>query len=386
MAVSDAKFLTEDSLAHEICVVVGTRPGIIMMAPIIHALARKGIPHFVLHTGQHYSPSMDSELFEDLNLPQPAYHLDNVSTKTTHGGQTAAMIEGCEAAMIERRPRLVLVNGDANTNLAGALAARKLRLGLGHVEAGERSYDWRMPEEHNRRIMDHISDLLFATGEKGAAVLRQEHVQGAIHVTGNTIVDASLNHAPLAVAKSDALDRFGLFPGEFVLMTSHREENVDDPQKLGNILQGAAWTAERLGQPVVFTIHPRTHKRAEQFGLTHLFNAPGLRAVAALRYLDFLQLLVNCRLVLTDSGGVQQEAFIHRKPCVTMRDNTEWTETLRRGNNRLSGADSAERIVACVEEALAADDLAWPSIFGDGKAAERIVDISADFLDAGARA
>ena len=382
MVVVDRKFLSHGSLQREICVVVGTRPGIIMMAPLIHELMRKGVPHFVIHTGQHYSPAMDTELFEDLGLPQPAYHITDVHKKPTHGGQTAVMLEGCETAMIERKPRLVLVNGDANTNLAGALAARKLRLGVGHIEAGERSFDWRMPEEHNRRIVDHISDLLFTTNEKGAKHLRDENVVGDIHVTGNTIVDASVNHGILANSKSDISVRLGVEANGYILITSHREENVDDRDKLRNIIEGAAKTADAFAIPVLFPAHPRTLRRITEFNLHDMVKqARGLRLLEALRYLDFLQLLLHARLVLTDSGGVQQEAYIHRKSCVTLRDNTEWTETVELGANRLSGTDSSDMILARAKEAVECCNVNWPPIFGDGKAAERIVDLAVRYLD-----
>jgi len=351
-----------------------------MLAPVIHALRNLGVPHFVIHTGQHYSPAMDSELFEDLDLPKPLYHLTGVAEKRTHAGQTGAMMVGCEEAFLERRPKLVLVNGDANTNLAAAIAARKLRIGLGHIEAGERSFDWRMPEEHNRRIMDHISELLFTTNEKGAEQLRKESVMGEIHVTGNTIVDASLNHGEIAKKRSDILGSLDLQPGEYMLMTSHREENVDSPELLKNIVEGAGEAGRRSGIPVVFPAHPRTVKRLSQFELDDLVARQSqVRVVEAMRYLDFLQLLMHSRVVLTDSGGVQQEAYIHERPCVTMRNNTEWTETLEDGSNRLSGATSSQVIADCVDEALALEPFSRKPYFGDGRAAERIAKISAGF-------
>ncbi|RMD60226.1 UDP-N-acetylglucosamine 2-epimerase (non-hydrolyzing), partial [Candidatus Parcubacteria bacterium] len=176
------KVFDSGELEPKIGVVVGTRPGIVMFAPIIHALRAKNVPHFVIHTGQHYSPNMDDVFFRDLNLPTPDYRLEGVAECLTHGAQTATMLEGIEAILLKERPKLVLVGGDANTNLAGGLAARRLRIGVGHVEAGERSFDWRMPEEHNRRILDHISDLLFATDDRSVAHLRKESVQGAIHI------------------------------------------------------------------------------------------------------------------------------------------------------------------------------------------------------------
>ncbi|QKV18775.1 non-hydrolyzing UDP-N-acetylglucosamine 2-epimerase [Oricola thermophila] len=380
--MSDIKFIDRSDMAKEVAVVVGTRPGIIMMAPVIHALTELGVPNFVIHTGQHYSPAMDSELFEDLRLPKPAFHIEDVAGKKTHAGQTAVMLEGCEAALMERRPRLVLVNGDANTNLAGALAARKLHVGVGHIEAGERSFDWRMPEEHNRRIMDHISELLFASGEKAAAQLRKESVPGEIHVTGNTIVDASLNHANLADRHSDALNRIGLEPGSYILATSHREENVDVPGNLEAILRGIGEAARSADLKALFLAHPRTVKRIEQFGLADLVGPDsGIVMREAIRYLDFIKLLKSARIVMTDSGGVQQEAYIHRRPTVTMRKNTEWTETLETGANRLANPESAQEIREAALAALGADIASWPDIFGDGQAAKKIAMIAKEFVD-----
>lgn len=375
------KFLTPEDLRKEVCVVVGTRPGIIMLAPVIHMLRKKNVPSFVIHTGQHYTPSMDSELFEDLNLPQPDYHLDGVSDKKTHGGQTAVMIEGCEKILFERPPRLVLVNGDANTNLAAALAARKLRIGVGHIEAGERSFDWRMPEEHNRRMIDHISDLLFTTNEQGKKHLIQEGVQGKIFVTGNTIADASINHAVLAKQRSSILNDFNLLPNQYIIMTSHREENVDDFNKLKNIIDGASFASEKLNIPVLFLAHPRTQKRIDEFNLRmHVNNAHGIIIKEALRYLDFMHLLINARIVLTDSGGVQQEAYIHQRPCVTLRDNTEWSGTLVNGANRLSDTDDPTKIIQSIFEASDIRKIEWPLLFGDGNASTRIVDVANQFI------
>ena len=315
-------------MTKEICVIVGTRPGIIMMAPIIHALKQKNIPHYVIHTGQHYSPQMDSELFEDLDLPAADFHLTGVAEESTHATKTAKMMVGCEEVFLKRRPALVIVNGDANTNLAGSLAARKLGIILAHSEAGERSYDWRMPEEHNRRMMDHTSELLFTTGVKGKKILEGENVPGQIHVTGNPIVDASHNHAILAQNQSNILDEYNLKKHDYFLVTSHREENVDDPDRLTAILKGVQMGAEKMGLKAILPIHPRTRKNIDHFNLNHLIQENDrLITLPPLRYLDFMQMLVNARIVVTDSGGVQQESYIHKIPCVTIRDNTEWVET-----------------------------------------------------------
>ena len=347
----------------EVAVVVGTRPGLVMFAPILEALRAAGVPHVLVHTGQHYSPALDGELCIELGVPPPDHRLENVENHRTHGAQTAAMIAAVERYLLERRPRVVLVGGDANTNLAAALAARKLGLEVGHVEAGERSYDRRMPEEHNRRVIDHVSDYLYATSEKAAERLRREAVWGEVLVTGNPIVDASRAARRRLPAPSSA-------PPHAVL-TTHREENVDDPGRLRGILSGAAAAGLVLGLEIRAPLHPRTWRRLEEFGLLEWARGlEGLRLDPALGYLAFLSLLVSARLVFTDSGGVQQEACIHRVPCVTVRENTEWTETLPSGANRLAGTDP-ERIVRAAQAALGAV-VDWPEPFGDGRAAERI--------------
>lgn len=375
----EKKVLELASLTKQVAVVIGTRPGIVMFAPIIHALEQAQVPHLVIHTGQHYSPNMDVQFFTDLNLSQPHYKLEGVAEKKTHGGQTAAMLEGIEAILMKERPMLVLVGGDANTNLAGALAARKLRLQVGHVEAGERSYDWRMPEEHNRRIIDHISEHLFTTNEKGKANLEKEAVQGTIYITGNPIVDASQQHFELAKNKSTALKTLGLKAGQYCILTTHREENVDFAPMLQGILAGVSQAANYLGIPAVFLAHPRTLKRLKEFGLMEWANSlPGLQVHEAVGYLDFLNLLAHARLVFTDSGGVQQEACIHQIPVVTLRDNTEWTETLVIGANRLAGTDPKKILDAAI---LACQSpKGWPIPFGDGTAAKQIVEICQHIL------
>ena len=378
--LQETKVLGSESLNRQVAVVIGTRPGIVMFAPIIHALEQAGVPHLVIHTGQHYSPNMDAQFFADLNLSQPHYKLEGVAEKRTHGGQTAAMLEGIEQVLMKERPMLVLVGGDANTNLAGALAARKLRLQVGHVEAGERSYDWRMPEEHNRRMIDHISDYLFTTNEKGKANLEKEAVQGTTYITGNPIVDASQQHLELAKRTSQALSRLGLEAGRYGILTTHREENVDFSPMLRGILEGVSRAARHLALPVIFLAHPRTLKRLGEFGLLEWAQAlPGLQVHEAVGYLDFLNLLAHARLVFTDSGGVQQEACIHQIPVVTLRENTEWTETLIVGANRLAGTDPEKILDAAISACQAPKG--WPIPFGDGTAAKRIVEICRHILE-----
>lgn len=357
----------------EVAVVVGTRPGLVMFAPILGELRARGVAHVLVHTGQHYSPALDDVLCQQLGIPLPDHRLAGVEAHRTHATQTAAMMTGLERYFLERRSRIVLVGGDANTNLAAALAARKLGLEIGHVEAGERSDDRRMPEEHNRRIIDHISDYLYATSDKAAERLRRESVWGEIVVTGNPIVDASYQARQRLVSVPNDLP-------PYAVLTTHREENVDDAEKLRGIFEGVSHAALILGLDVVAPLHPRTWKRLEEFGLIGwVQQLPGLRLGTALGYHEFLSLLVSARLVFTDSGGVQQEACIHRVRCVTLRENTEWTETLPSGANRLAGTEP-ERIIRAAQAALAAA-IDWPEPFGDGHAAERIVSHLATVLE-----
>jgi UDP-N-acetylglucosamine 2-epimerase (non-hydrolysing) len=376
--MSEIKFL--DRLEPEVGITVGTRPGIIMLGPVIHEFRRRSIRHFVIHTGQHYSPNMDSQMFADLSLTPPEYRLEGTAERRTHGAQTAAMLEGVEEVLLDRRPCLMLVGGDANTNLAAALAARKLRINVGHIEAGERSFDWRMPEEHNRVMIDHISEHLFVTNQRSVDNLKREAVKGDIHIVGNPIVDASIQCLEAARRNGDVPGRYGVTAGGYAIMTLHREENVDIAANLKGALEGVAAAAARIGMPVLFLAHPRTTNRLAQFQLDGwAAELPGLIVGEAAGYLDFLALLADSRMVFTDSGGVQQEACIHHVPCVTLRENTEWTETLDIGANRLAGCDPT-RIAAAAAEAVASGRL-WDVPFGDGRTAERIAGIAGAVVD-----
>lgn len=370
----ELKILREEDLESKICVVVGTRPEIVMLSPIIRELERRKVDFLIIHTGQHYSYNMDKKFFLDLKLKEPEYKLDTVKYCKFHGELTAEMLKGCERVMLKEKPKIVLVLGDTNTTLAGALAARKLHIRVGHVEAGERSGDWRMPEEHNRVIIDHISEYLFTTNEKGKENLIRDNVKGKIFVTGNPIVDAVYQNLEIAKKESDITEKLNLNPEEYFLMTLHREENVDFEENLINILKGIKIVCEKFKKRVIFPIHPRTKKRIKEFGLEETVqNIDGLEIIDAVGYLDFLKLLVNARLVLTDSGGVQQESCILNVPCVTLRDSTEWTETIELGANILAGTDP-KKIVKSVGKMLNSERM-WKNPFGDGKAAKRICDI-----------
>lgn len=350
-----------------ISIILGTRPEIIKMAPVIRECERRGLDYFVLHTGQHYSYEMDSIFFEELELQPPEFNLNVGSGE--HGEQTGRILEGVERVLLSERPDVVLVQGDTNTVLAGALAAAKLHIRVGHVEAGLRSYDRSMPEEINRVVADHVSDLLFAPTETARRNLLSEGIpQEKIHVTGNTIVDSVQQSLEIAERKADTLADLGLKSREYVLATAHRAENVDDRKRLAAILEGLSLVGAELEMPVVFPVHPRTRKMMEIFRI----NPGGVRAIEPLGFLEFLQLEAHAALVLTDSGGVQEEACILKVPCVTMRDNTERPETLDVGANVLAGAD-AEGILQMALH-MCSRGRCWSNPFGDGRAGKRIVD------------
>lgn len=363
------KILHPEDLNARVCVVIGTRPGIVMFSPIIRELKKCGVDFFVLHTGQHYSHNMDGVLFADLSLTAPKYRLESVQYCKYHGEQTAEMLRGIEKILLDERPRVVLVGGDANTNLAGALAARKLHLTVGHIEAGERSFDWSMPEEHNRVMIDHISDYLFATAEKSRNNLTREAVRGRIVVSGNPIVDACYQNLELARRRC-APERFGAARKQYILVTLHREENTDQPARLKSALNAMHAVGVDLGLPVLLFAHPRTRKRIQELGFAgELGN--GLRIEEPAGYLDFLDLLASAALVCTDSGGVQQEACIVKTPALTLRDNTEWTETVDMGANVLVGVDPSAAVAGARIMIRKQGD--WAQPFGDGTAAKQIV-------------
>jgi len=351
-----------------IAIVLGTRPEIIKMSPVIRECEKQGVDYFVLHTGQHYSHNLDGIFFEQLGLAAPRYNLGIGSG--TDAEQTARAVVGIEKILLDEKPDMVLVLGDTNTVLAGSLVAPKLHISLGHIEAGLRSYDRSMPEEINRIIADHCSDYLFAPTEKALAILRSEGMPGEkVFMTGNTIVDAVQYNLGTAIRITSGLDSLHLARGEYCLMTLHRRENVDNPARFATIVDGLERVANGLGLPVIYPIHPRARKMADQFGIE--FKA--ILLIEPLDYWNFLQLEDGAGIVLTDSGGVQEEACVLGVPCVTLRDNTERPETVEVGANMLAGAN-ADRIVECATIMLEQVDV-WDNPFGDGKAGERIVGI-----------
>lgn len=350
-----------------IAIVLGTRPEIIKMAPVIRECQRRGLDHFVLHTGQHYSYEMDRVFFDQLELPPAEYNLDAGSG--THADQTGRIMSGIEKVLMKAEPDVVLVQGDTNTVLAGALAASKLHIKVGHVEAGLRSYDRSMPEEINRIVADHISDYLFAPTENSKANLIKEGIpEEKISVTGNTIVDSVYQNREIAERKVNVLKDLGLKPREYFLVTAHRAENVDDRSKLKEILKGLELIKSEFGLPIIFPMHPRTRKMVNEFGL----ELNGIRVIEPVGFLEFLQLEANARLALTDSGGVQEETCILGVPCVTLRDNTERPETLDVKSSILSGANAEKMLKGAKQMIKQANG--WKNPFGDGQSSRLIIE------------
>lgn len=353
----------------KIAIILGTRPEIIKMSPVIRECEKQNSDYFILHTGQHYSYSLDKIFFEDLELPEAEYNLDVGSG--SHAEETGKMLIGIEKILKEENPDIILVEGDTNTVLAGALAASKLHIKVGHVEAGLRSYDRIMPEEINRVLADHISDYLFAPTRKVKENLLREGIEeDKIFVTGNTIVDAVYQNLEIAKRKVDILNKLNLNPEEYFLVTAHRQENVDEKERLKGILDGLELVYRKFNYPIIYPVHPRTKKRIKEFGLE---IPDGVELIEPIGFLECLQLETNAKLVLTDSGGVQEETCILKVPCVTLRDNTERPETLEMGSNILAGANE-KRILFSTKKMLR-KKYSWVNPYGDGKAAVKIIDI-----------
>ena len=353
----------------KISIILGTRPEMIKMSPIIRELENHGSDYFIIHTGQHYSYNLDKIFFEELELPEPKYNLDVGSG--SHAEETGKMLIGIEKVLKEEKPDVVLVEGDTNTVLAGALAASKLSIKVGHVEAGLRSYDRNMPEEINRVLADHISDYLFAPTEKAKENLLREGIEkDKIFVTGNTIVDAIFQNLEIAKRKVDILNKLNLTSEEYFLVTAHRQENVDIKERLKGILDGLELIYTEFNFPIIYPIHPRTMKRIEDFRLE---IPEGVELIKPLGFLEFLQLEANAKLVLTDSGGVQEETCILNVPCVTLRDNTERPETLEVKSNVLAGV-SQNKILEGVKLMLSKEKK-WENPFGDGMAGKKIINL-----------
>jgi UDP-GlcNAc3NAcA epimerase len=356
--------------------IVGTRPQFIKAAAVSRAIARHNqkatagtqLRETIVHTGQHYDVNMSAVFFEELAIPEPRYHLGVGSG--THGRQTGAMLERLEKVLLEERPAWVLVYGDTNSALAGALAAVKLHVPVAHVEAGLRSFNRRMPEEINRTVADRVSELLFSPTRTAVENLAREGITRGVHNVGDVMYDSVLFCADRATERSRILITLGLAPKSYFLATVHRAENTEDRERLRAIFKGLG----AIEAPVVLPLHPRTAKALQAEGVE---IAPNIRLIEPLAYLDVLMLEQHARAILTDSGGMQKEACFFKVPCVTLRDETEWVELVEAGVNFLTGADP-ERIMLGVH--WARDWKPRPPVgplYGDGKAAESIVRILA---------
>jgi len=342
--------------------IVGARPNFIKAAPISKAI-RKAFEEVLIHTGQHYDYEMNKIFFDELNIPEPDYHLGVGSGM--HGYQTGEMIKRIEEVLIKEKPDFVLVYGDTNTTLAGALAAVKLHIKVGHVEAGLRSFDRRMPEEINRVLTDHCSNLLLCPTKAAVENLKKEGITKRVYLCGDVMVDALRENINIAERNTKILDKMGLKPKSYYLVTIHRVENTDNFNRLSNIVD----TLCKVDN-LVFPCHPRTEKCLKKFGLWDKLSAT--KIIKPIGYFDMLILEKNANKILTDSGGLQKEAYMLKVPCITLRENTEWVETVEDGWNVLVGANR-RRILEMVKEFNPIGEQI--TVFGDGDASEIIKDI-----------
>ena len=346
----------------KVLTVVGARPQFIKAAAVSRGL-RVEHTEVLVHTGQHYDRSLSQVFFEELDIPEPDYNLGVGSA--SHGVQTGAILAKLDDLLLEECPDCVLVYGDTNSTLAGALAAAKLHIPVAHVEAGLRSFNRAMPEEINRVLTDHVSDWLFCPTETAVHNLAAEGITEGVHNVGDVMYDAMLHNVEIAARRSRILSDLCLEPKRYLLVTVHRPRNTDNLDNLRSILEAL----NRLGEAIVLPAHPRTRAAIRR---TDTVLRSHVQLTEPVGYLDMLILEKNARLILTDSGGVQKEAYFHKVPCITLREETEWTETVRAGWNTVVGADTAAILAAAQSERAIEGS---PDVFGDGRASERIIDI-----------
>jgi UDP-N-acetylglucosamine 2-epimerase len=352
-----------------IVTIIGNRPQFVKAAAVSRKL-REAHEELIVHTGQHYDDELSRIFFDELNVPAPDRELGAGSGSNT--AQTARILAALEPVLDELRPKLALVYGDTNSTLAGALAAAQAGVAVAHVEAGMRSFDRTMPEELNRVLTDHASDLLLCSTETAMRNLEGEGARGEVHLVGDVMADVSLAFRDIAADQSPILDIRGLEPGHYFLLTAHRPGNVDVPERLERLVE----LIEALPARVAFPVHPRTEARLEAAGLfDRLEAASHVELTPPLGYLDFLKLTLHARAVLTDSGGVQKEAYLLGVPCVTLRDTTEWVETVEAGGNVLVDLDREAALAAL--ERQPTDER--PELFGGGHAADRVCEVVAAY-------
>lgn len=346
----------------KIVTIVGARPQFIKAAAVSNII-RKEHEEILIHTGQHYDENMSKVFFEELNIPKPDYNLGVGSGN--HGHQTGEMLIKLEEIYLEEKPDLVLVYGDTNSTLAGALCASKLLIPVAHVEAGLRSFNMTMPEEQNRILTDHISKLLFVPTETALVNLKNEGIHNGVYNIGDVMYDAVLHFKKMAQNNTDILERLKLGKDEYILATIHRAENTNDISKLENIITAL----NECGKKVVLPLHPRTKKYMSDYGLS--FN-DNIKVIEPIGYLEMISLEANAEKIVTDSGGVQKEAYFMGKPCITMREETEWIETVNCGWNTIVGTDK-DKILNAVNKFKPSGER--KNIFGDGNAAQKILEL-----------
>ncbi len=342
--------------------VVGARPEFIQATPVCRAL-RKNHREILVHTSQHYDYKMSQTFFDELGIPAPDYNLEVGSG--SHAGQTAEILVRFEELLLKEKPDCVIVRGDTNSTLAGALAASKLHIPTVHIEAGERSFDRRMPEEINRLVADKLASVFFCVSQTAVRQLANEGITKDVYWVGDVMLDANLANRPLARQRSTVLSTLELAPASFGLVTIHRAANTDDPNRLANIVKALS----QVGETVVFPVHPRTRGA---LGKLDVKFGDNVRLIEPVGYFDMMVLEENARIIATDSGGVQREAYFMQKPCITLRDETEWTETIQVGWNKLVGVDVDVIVNSWKTFTPPAEQ---PPIFGNGRAGEKIAEI-----------
>lgn len=368
----------------KVATIIGARPQFIKAATISRVITQINktltstlkIEEIIIHTGQHYDENMSKIFFDELEISKPHYNLAVGST--SHGTQTGRMLERIETVLLSEKPDVVLVYGDTNSTLAGSLSAAKLNIPVAHVEAGLRSFNRNMPEEINRVLTDHISDFLFTPTDVAVNNLKREGIPSEkIYLVGDVMFDATIYYGSRSDQKSNIMSKFGLKPKQYILATIHRPSNTDHPAHLKAIFKGLSEVSNEI--PVILPLHPRTRIALERNNLIP-FKARNLNFIEPLGFLDMVMLEKNARLIATDSGGVQKEAFFQKVPCITLREETEWLELLDLGWNRLVPPVSSKKIAWSIKNALRTEHSSWTSVYGNGNSAKKIVTVLSEIF------
>lgn len=357
----------------KILTVIGTRPQFIKACMLSNKLAtEREIEEIIVHTGQHYDKNMSDIFFTQLNMPKP--HVNLHIGSSSHGKQTGQMLAALEEIMMQVNPNVVLVYGDTNSTLAGALASSKLHIPLAHVEAGLRSFNKKMPEEINRVVTDHLSHLLFCPSHTAALHLKKEGITDGVYVTGDIMYDAIVHFKHFAFTQSTILQALSLTKDNYYLSTIHRAENTNDKDRLTAILQAL----QQVDKEVILPLHPGTKRKINEFSLHEFISSAPIQVIEPLSYFDMVAVVAHASAVITDSGGLQKEAYMLQVPCITVRDETEWIETVQSGWNHIVGANK-EKIVQTLSQLQRPTE--YPSLFGDGHTAKHIIHILKKYMD-----